>query len=144
MIPPNPITTLVNLLRADADVAAAAGTITVYGQKVVAVVAGDIDDQVAALMPRRLVLVEEAGGTRPEDQTPRSYPRVDVTCYGAARGGAYDASMLSWVVYHALQGAQDRRCGLGAVTMEAGPHSGRDGTLKAAINVRTYRLLAEA
>ena len=77
----NPLFSIIEILRANADVATAAGSVTVYGQTLVAVT-GEIDGEWAKLMPRQVVLVREAGGLNKDSQSPLGYPRFDVRCYG--------------------------------------------------------------
>ena len=138
----NALSAVVALLRADAVVAAAVGNVTVYGQSVPAIT-GEIDDKWDALMPRRVVLVREAGGLAKDELSPLGYPRIDVRCYGKDPGGVWDASELSRVVYEQLQGAQDKVEGIGAITMAAGPTSGREPDTEWAYNLRTYDVLGE-
>ena len=77
----NALASIIALLRADTEAAAAAGSVTVYGETLPAVT-GDIDGEWAKLMPRRVVLVREAGGLPKTGISTLSWPRFDVRCYG--------------------------------------------------------------
>ena len=138
----NSLFSIIALLRANAEVAVAAGSVTVYGQTTLAVT-GDIDDEWAKLMPRPVVLVREAGGLVKDAQGPLGYPRIDVRCYGKEPGGIYDASKLSRVVYEVLQGSRDMARGIAAITLNSGPISGREPDTEWAYNLRTYDVIGE-
>ena len=134
---------IIATLKADSVVTAAVGNVTVYGQTVPAIIGGEIDDEWAKLMPRRLVIVRSAGGTREPDNTPRIDARIDIRCYGKDPGGMQDAEDLSVIIYEQLHGKQDLPAGLGAIVMSAGPTPGRDPDDEWPYNLRTYEVLAE-
>ena len=106
----NALSSIITLLRADTEAAAAAGSVTVYGATLPAVT-GDIDGEWAKLMPRRMVLVREAGGLPKTEVGPLSWPRFDVRCYGKDPGGVWDASELSREIFDRLYGSVNRVAG---------------------------------
>ena len=136
----NALSSIITLLRADTEAAAAAGSVTVYGATLPAVT-GDIDGEWAKLMPRRMVLVREAGGLPKTEVGPLSWPRFDVRCYGKDPGGVWDASELSREIFDRLYGSVNRVAGLVAVTLNAGPTPGRESDTGWAYNLRTYDVL---
>ena len=138
----NPLFSIIEILRANSEVAAEVGSVTINGQTLVAVT-GEIDDEWIKLMPRQVVLVREAPGLPKDDQGPLGYPRIDVRCYGKEPGGVYEASKLSLVVYSVLQGSRDMARGIAAITLNSGPTPGREPDTEWAYNLRTYDVLAE-
>ena len=136
----NPLLSLVDMLRADKVVTHAVGEVTVYGQTMAAIT-GEIDDEWAKHMPRRLVLVTEAGGLGQTSIGPLSWPRFDVRCYGANPGGWWDASELSRLVFNRLFAQHNMVTGLVAITLNAGPRPGRDADTGWVWNERTYDVL---
>ena len=136
----NALSSIIALLRADTEAAAAAGPVEVYGQKLPAIT-GDIDSEWAKLMPRRMVLVREAGGLAKTEIGPLSWPRFDVRCYGADPGGVWDAAELSREIFDRLYGNGNRVTGLVAITLNAGPTPGRETDTGWAYNLRTYDVL---
>ena len=136
----NALSSMIALLRADPVVAAAAGSVKVYGQ-VLPAITGEIDGEWKTPMPRRMVLVREAGGLPKTNVGPLSWPRFDVRCYGKEPGGVWDASELSRIVYDRLFGSINRVTGLVAVTLNAGPTPGREADTGWAYNLRTYDVL---
>ena len=83
----NALGSMIALLRADPDVAAAVGSIEVYGETLVAVT-GDIDDEWGKHMPRRMVLVREAGGLAKTESGPLELAKLRraVLREGSGRG----------------------------------------------------------
>ena len=138
MIAISPLAALVEMLKADPIVVHAAGTVTIYGETVPAI-CGEIDDEWSRLMPRRVVLVQEAGGLPRDDVGPLSPLRFDVRCYGA---DAWGASELSRQVFNRLFGAANRATGIVAITLAAGPDSGRESGTGWAWTDRSYDVLA--
>ena len=136
----NPLQAIIDILKSDPVVLHAVGEITVYGQTVPAIT-GEIDGEWVKSMPRRVVLVREAGGLPKTGVGPLSWPRFDVFCYGADPGGAWDASELSRLIYNRLFGKVNRVTGLVAITLNAGPTSGRDPGTGWAYSLRTYDVL---
>ena len=136
----NPLQALIDLLRADPVVAHAVGEVVINGQTLPAIT-GDIDDAWAEHMPRRMVLVREAGGLPKTDVGPLSWPRFDVRCYGADPGGVWDASELSRLIDSRLFGKVNRAAGIVAVTFSAGPTPGRESDTGWVYNLRTYDVL---
>ena len=136
----NTLASMVDLLRADSVVAAEVGSVTIYGQALTAIT-GDIDDEWAKLMPRRMVLVREAGGLPKTERGPLSWPRFDVRCYGKDPGGVWDASDLSHKIFDRLFGQHNMVTGLVAITLNAGPTPGREIDTGWAYNLRTYDVL---
>ena len=136
----NALKSMVDLLRADSEVAAATGSVTLYGETLTAIT-GDIDDEWAKLMPRRMVLVREAGGLAKTERGPLSWPRFDVRCYGKDPGGVWDASDLSQKIFDRLFGKHNMAAGLVAITLNAGPIPGRETDTGWAYNLRTYDVL---
>ena len=126
------------MLTADPIVLHAVGEITIYGETMAAIT-GEIDDEVARLMPRRLVLVQEAGERPRTGVGPLSWPRFDVRSYGV---GAWDASELSYRVDARLFGKVNRASGVVAVTLAAGPTSGHEPDTGWAWTSREYDVLA--
>lgn len=96
----DPIAALVAELRADPTISTEVGDITIYGQTFPAVLGGLVNDAVASLMPRRLILLGRAGGIATPDDAPIMRPSVDVRCYG---GDYFDAEGLMGPVYEYLQ-----------------------------------------
>ena len=136
----NPLQAIIDLLKADPVVLHAVGEITVYGQTVPAIT-GEIDSEWAKAMPRRVVLVREVGGLAKTGVGPLSWPRFDVRCYGADPGGAWDASELSHQIFNRLFGKVNRVAGVVAVTLNAGPTSGREPDTGWAYSMSTYDVL---
>ena len=136
----SPLRAIVDLLRNDPVVVHAVGEVVVYGQTVPAIT-GEIDGEWAKLMPRRVVLVREAGGLPRDDVGPLSWPRFDIRCYG---GGALDASNLSHQIFGRLFGKVNRASGVVAITLTGGPDSGRESASGWAWTDRTYEVLAVA
>ena len=136
----NALSSMIALLRADTEVAAATGSVTLYGETLPAIT-GDIDDEWAKLMPRRMVLVREAGGLPKTERGPLSWPRFDVRCYGKDPGGVWDASELSRLIFDRLFGQHNMVTGLVAITLNAGPTPGRESDTGWAYNLRTYDVL---
>ena len=136
----NPLQALVDMLRADPVVAHAVGEVTINGQKLPAIT-GEIDDEWSKLMPRRMVLVREAGGLAKTEIGPLSWPRFDVRCYGADPGGVWDSSELSRLIANRLFGRHNMVTGLVAVTLNAGPTPGREPDTGWAYSLRTYDVL---
>ena len=138
----NALSSMISFLRSDTEVAAAVGTVSLYGQTLPAIT-GDIDDEWAKLMkpPRRLVLVREAGGLSKTERGPLSWPRFDVRCYGKDPGGVWDASELSRQIFDRLFGQHNMVTGLVAITLNAGPTPGREPDTGWAYNLRTYDVL---
>ena len=137
----SPLQAIVDLLRNDPVVVNAVGTVMVYGQRVAAV-CGEIDGEWSRHMPRRVVLVREAGERPRTGVGPLSWPRFDVRCYGADPGGAADASELSHQIDGRLFGKVNRATGVVAVSLNAGPQSGRESRTGWAYVDRTYDMLA--
>ena len=92
-------------------------------------------------MPRRMVLVREAGGLPKIGISTLSWPRFDVRCYGKDPGGVWDASELSQQIFDRLFGRHNMVAGLVAITLNAGPTSGREPDTGWAYNLRTYDVL---
>ena len=136
----NALSSMVSLLRADTVVSAEVGSVTVYRQTMPAIT-GEIDGEWTKLMPRRMVLIREAGGLPKTEAGPLSWPRFDVRCYGKEPGGVWDASELSRIVYDRLFGNGNRVTGLVAITLNAGPTPGRESDTGWAYNLRTYDVL---
>ena len=136
----NPLQSLMEMMRADPVVAHAVGEVTVYGRTMVAIT-GEIDDEWSKLMPRRMVLVREAGGLAKTERGPLSWPRFDVRCYGADPGGVWDSSELSRLIANRLFGRHNMVTGLVAVTLNAGPTPGREPDTGWAYSLRTYDVL---
>ena len=136
----NALSSMIALLRADSAVAAATGSVTLYGETLPAIT-GDIDDEWAKLMPRRMVLVREAGGLPKTERGPLSWPRFDVRCYGKDPGGVWDASELSRQIFDRLFGKHNMATGLASITLNAGPTPGRETDTGWAYNLRTYDVL---
>ena len=136
----NPLQAIIDLLTSDPVVLHAVGEITVYGETVPAIT-GEIDGEWAKSMPRRMVLVREAGGLQKTGVGPLSWPRFDVRCYGEDPGGIWDASELSRQIFNRLFGKVNRATGVVAVTLNAGPTSGREPDTGWAYNLRTYDVL---
>ena len=136
----NPLQALLDMLRADPVVAHAVGEVVVYGQAVLAIT-GEIDDEWAKLMPRRMVLIREAGGLPKTGVGPLSWPRFDVRCYGNDPGGVWDASELSRLIARRLFGRHNMVTGLVAITLNAGPIPGREPDTGWVYNMRTYDVL---
>ena len=136
----NALSSMIALLRANTEVAAAVGTVSLYGETLPAIT-GDIDDEWAKLMPRRMVLVREAGGLPKTERGPLSWPRFDVRCYGKDPGGVWDASELSRQIFDRLFGQHNMVTGLVAITLNAGPTPGRESDTGWAYNLRTYDVL---
>ena len=86
-------------------------------------------------MPRRMVLVREAGGLpKTGIGSTLSWPRFDVRCYGKEPGGVWDASDLSRTIYDRLFGRHNMVSGPGGDYAQRGayawPRSGyRDGPI---------------
>ena len=118
----SPLKALVDLLKSDPIVLHAVGEVVVYGLTVPAIT-GEIDDEWATHLPRRMILVREAGGLPRDGVGPLSWPRFDLRCYGT---GVLDASNLSHQVFNRLFGAANRATGIVAITLNAGPDSGRE------------------
>ena len=135
----NPLLSLVDMLKADPVVQRAVGEATVYGQTLTAIV-GEIDGEWAKLMPRRVVLVSEAGG-QGQTSLGLGWPRFDILCYGAEPGGSWDASELSRLVFNRLFARHNMVAGLVAITLNAGPTPGRESDTQWAYNLRTYDVL---
>lgn len=135
----NSLSAVIAMLRANAAVAAAVGNITVYGQSVVAVT-GEIDDEWAKHMPRRMILVIETGGLSKDTISPLGYPRLDVRCYNTS---VWEASELSRKVYEQLQAHSDLNSGIVSVTLSGGPTGGREPDTEWAYNLRIYDILGE-
>ena len=137
----SPLEAIIDVLRADPIVLhALGGQITVYGE-MVAAVTGELDGAWAAHMPRRLILVREAGGHPRAGVGPLSWPRFDVRCYGS---NAWDASQLSHEISGRLFGKVNRASGIVAVTIVDGPESGREPRTGWAFCDRSYQVLADA
>ena len=136
----NALSSMIALLRADTEVAAAAGEVTVYGHRLVAIT-GEIDKEWSRSMPGRMVLVREAGGLPKTEVGPLSWPRFDIRCYGGEPGGMWDASELSRIVYDRLFARHNMVTGLVAITLNAGPTPGREADTGWAYNMRTYDVL---
>ena len=136
----SPLKAIIDMLKADPVVVHAVGEITVYGETVPAIT-GDLDEAWAKSMPRRMVLVREVGGLPKTQPGPLSWPRFDVRCYGADPGGIWDASELSRQIFNRLFGKVNRASGVVAVTLNAGPTSGREPDTGWAYNLRTYDVL---
>ena len=136
----NALASMISLLRSDTAAAAATGSVTLYGETLPAIT-GDIDDEWAKLMPRRMVLVREAGGLPKTERGPLSWPRFDVRCYGKDPGGVWDASELSRLIFDRLFGQHNMVTGLVAITLNAGPTPGRESDTGWAYNLRTYDVL---
>ena len=136
----NALHSMIALLRADTVVKAEVGSVTVYRQTLVAIT-GEIDNEWAKLMPRRIVLIREAGGLAKTERGPLSWPRFDVRCYGKEPGGTGDASELSRIIYDRLFARHNMVTGLVAVTLNAGPTPGREPDTGWAYNLRTYDVL---
>ena len=116
----NALSSMIALLRADTVVTAEVGSVTVYRQTLPAIT-GEIDKDWAQLMPRRMVLVREAGGLEKTGVGPLSWPRFDVRCYGkGARRAVWDASELSCIIYERLFARHNMATGLVAITLNAG------------------------
>ena len=117
---------------------AAVGSIRVYGHtRYPAAITGEIDNEWAKFMPRRMVLVREAGGLEKTGVGPLSWPRFDVRCYGKEPGGVWDASELSRIIYDRLFG-QGKEPG-GRVPMAEG--LGNHAQRRAHVGPRTgYRM----
>ena len=136
----SPLKAIVDLLRNDPVVVHAVGVVVVYGQTVPAIT-GEIDGEWAKLMPRRIVLVREAGGLPRDDVGPLSWPRFDIRCYG---GGALDASNLSHQIFGRLFGKVNRATGVVSITLSSGPTGGRESRTGWPFCDRSYQLLADA
>ena len=136
----NPLQSLMDMMRADPVVAHAIGEVEVYGQTMVAIT-GEIDEEWAKCMPRRLVLVREVGGLPKTERGPLSWPRFDVRCYGADPGGVWDSSELSRLIANRMFAQHNMVTGVVAITLNAGPTSGREMDTGWAYNLRTYDVL---
>ena len=136
----NALSSMIALLRADSVVAAEVGSITVYKVTQPAIT-GEIDKEWAQLMPRRMVLIREAGGLAKTEVGPLSWPRFDVRCYGKEPGAVWDASELSRIIYDRLFARHNMATGLVAITFDAGPTPGREDDTGWAYNLRTYNVL---
>ena len=162
--PINALKAMIDLLRADTVIAAEVGSIRVYGHTLPAAITGEIDSEWAKHMPRPMVLVREAGGLEKTGVGPLSWPRFDVRCYGKEPGGIWEASNLSRIIFDQLFGQGMVRKepgkrvpmadpmagpddpgysvkGLVAITLNAGPTSGREPDTGWAYNLRTYDVL---
>ena len=133
----NPLQSLVDVLRADPVVREAVGKVTVYGQTIVAVT-GELDKEWAKFMPRRLILVQEAGGLAKTEIGPLSWPRFALFSYGS---GTWEASELSRLISNRLFGQHNMVTGLVAITQLSGPIPGREDDTGWAWNLRTYDVL---
>ena len=136
----NPLAAIIDMLKSDSVVVHAVGEITIHGETMPAIT-GEIDDEWATHLPRRMILVREAGGLPRAGAGPLSWPRFDVRCYGADPGGVWDASELSRQVFNRLFGKANRVSGIVAVTLNAGPTPGREPGTGWAYNLRTYDVL---
>ena len=136
----NALSSMISFLSSDTEVAAAVGSVTLYGQTLPAIT-GEIDEEWTKLMPRRTVLVREAGGLPKTERGPLSWPRFDVRCYGKDPGGVWDASDLSHKIFDRLFGKHNMVTGLVAITLNAGPTPGREPDTGWAYNLRTYDVL---
>lgn len=133
----NPLFGVVAMLQADPVVRHVVGEGTVYGQTMAAITV-EIDSEWGRLMPRRLVLVIEAGSQGQTDLGPLSWPRFDIRCYGES---AWDASELGRLVFKRLFARHNMVNGLMAITLSAGPTPGRDDDTKWPYSLRTYDVL---
>ena len=133
----NPYAALIDLLKADPVVVNAVGEVVVHGQTVPAIT-GNIDDAWAKLMPRRVVLVLEAGGLPRTGVGPLSWPRFDIRCYGA---DVLDSSELSRLLSDRLFGKVNRAAGVVAITLNAGPTVGREFDTGWAYALTTWDML---
>ena len=138
MVMDNPLFALIKMLRADVVVRHVVGEAEVYGQATTAIV-GEIDGEWASLMPRRLILVSEAGGLAQASVGALARPSFDVACYGK---DSWDASELSRMIFRRLFGRHNAVAGLIAITQLAGPTPGRDEDTQWAYNRRTYEVLS--
>ena len=136
----NPLFGLVDMLRNDVVVRHFVGEVTVYDQTLPAITV-EIDSEWGRHMPRRMVLVSEAGGLGQTGIGPLSWPRFDVRCYGAEPGASWDASELSRQVFNRLFGRHNMVAGLVAITQLAGPIPGRELDTGWAYTLRTYDVL---
>ena len=136
----NALSSMIALLRADTVVTAEVGSVTIYRQTLPAIT-GEIDGEWAKLMPRRMVLIREAGGLEKTSVGPLSWPRFDVRCYGKEPGGVWDASELSRIIFDRLFARHNMVTGLVAITLNAGPTPGREADTGWAYNLRTYDVL---
>ena len=132
---------IIGMLGEDSVAIAEAGSVTVYGQSLPAIT-GEMDDEWAALMPRRMVLVMDGGGLPNVTKNSLAYPRFDVRCYGAEPGGRYDSRELSDRIDECIFGAHDRVRGIVSITQAAGPTPGREPDTEWAFTLRTYDVLA--
>ena len=137
----NPLLSLTIMLQADPVVAQAVGEVEVYGQTFPAITGGEIDREWAKHMPRRMVLVSEAGGQGQTSVGPLSRPSFDVRCYGKDPGGVWDASELSRTIFDRLFARHNMVTGLVAITLASGPTSDREPDTGWAYNLRTYNVL---
>ena len=137
----NPLLSLVMMLQADPVVADAVGEVEVYGQTFPAITGAEIDDEWAKHMPRRMVLVSEAGGLGKTGAGPLSHPSFEVRCYGKDPGGIWDSSELSRLIFDRLFARHNRVTGLVSITLQSGPTSDREPNTGWAYSLRTYAVL---
>ena len=136
----SPLKAIIDMLKADPVVVHAVGEIMVYG-KTVPAITGEIDREWAKSMPRRMVLVREVGGLPKTEPGPLSWPRFDVRSYGEDPGGIWDSSELGRQISNRLFGKVNRATGIVAVTLAAGPTSGREPDTGWAYSMSTYDVL---
>ena len=141
---PNPVAAVVALLRATPDVADAVGSVTLYEESVPFIIGGRLRDDMISLMPRRCIVVREAGSIRRAMSTPLQTASVDIFCYGQDPDDDYDASELGYAVHGRLQSMSPARVNNAAIlsaTLVGGPTPGEEPEVGWMFSLRTYNVL---
>ena len=114
---PDPLLALRELVAADADVAALAGT---------RVFAAELPDSEAAQMPRAAAVIAASGGPPDAGYAPLAHRRIDVRTYGKTPLGAMKLHLAVHAVLKSLRRTPSLTVLVHSAALEAGPVAMRE------------------